>query len=127
MLICIDEAGRITGYATLGGIEGGIEAPDTALDGIPPEYRSDQYLRCYRWDGAQVTLDAEALTGVLQGEAIERIRMRRVAECFAIIDRGRLWYESLTPEQLAELAAWRETWLTAPETGMAPERPAWIK
>ena len=127
MKILLDNNGCIMGIATDGDIPGSIAVPDTVLDGIPLEHRGGQCLRCYRWDGAQVTLDADALTGVMHGEATERIRMRRIVECFAIIDRGRLWYESLTQEQLAELAVWREAWLAAPASGVIPIIPEWIE
>ena len=55
------------------------------------------------------------------------IRTRRERECFPIINRGALWYEKLTEEQKTELSAWYEAWLDAPETGTAPEKPAWLE
>lgn len=55
------------------------------------------------------------------------LRKRRKKECFPIINRGGLWYDKLTEEQTAELSAWYDAWLNAPQTGMAPEKPTWIK
>lgn len=37
------------------------------------------------------------------------------------------WYASLTEEQKAEVQSWRKAWLDAPETGIIPEKPRWIK
>lgn len=54
------------------------------------------------------------------------IRARRESECFSIINRGKLWYESLTQEQTIELRSWYYAWLNAPETGIVPPRPKWI-
>lgn len=54
------------------------------------------------------------------------LRARRLSECFPIVNRGALWYDKLTEEQRSELSAWYEAWLNAPETGIAPETPAWI-
>lgn len=56
----------------------------------------------------------------------ERIRTRRVTECFAIVNRGKLWYDKLSVERETELADWYEAWLNAPETLVVPDRPEWI-
>lgn len=57
----------------------------------------------------------------------KQLRTRREKECFPIINRGGLWYDKLTDEQKTELSAWYEAWLDAPETGTAPEKPAWLE
>ena len=54
------------------------------------------------------------------------IRHRREAECFPVINRGSLWYDSLSSEQKAELKEWYEAWLDAPETLVVPTKPNWI-
>ena len=54
------------------------------------------------------------------------IRRRRAQECFPIINRGFLWYDRLTIEQLDELASWYQAWLDAPRTKIIPESPSWI-
>lgn len=58
---------------------------------------------------------------------IENLRRRRDLECFAIINRGALWYEKLTPDEKAELESWYQGWLDVTETGIAPETPEWLK
>lgn len=57
---------------------------------------------------------------------ISTIRMRRQAECFSVIDRSQLWYNTLTNEQKAELQEWYEAWLVAPDTLVIPTKPDWI-
>lgn len=57
----------------------------------------------------------------------EKLRARREAECFPVINRGALWYDKLTEEQRAELSAWYEAWLDAPQTGVAPSKPTWLE
>ena len=57
----------------------------------------------------------------------EKLRARREAECFPVINRGALWYDKLTEEQRAELSAWYEAWLDAPQTGFAPSKPTWLE
>ena len=54
------------------------------------------------------------------------LRKRREKECFPIINRGALWYDKLTEEQKAELSAWYEAWLDAPQTGVIPKKLQWV-
>ena len=64
----------------------------------------------------------------LKGTAVESLAIRQLRrkECFDITDRA-AWYDALTQEQKAEVQSWRKAWLDAPETGIIPERPRWIK
>lgn len=64
----------------------------------------------------------------LKGTAVESLAIRQLRrkECFDITDRA-AWYDALTQEQKAEVQSWRKAWLDAPETGIIPERPKWIK
>lgn len=57
---------------------------------------------------------------------ISYIRDRRAKECFPIINRGKLWYDKLTPEQFNELSIWYQAWLDATETSKIPEKPEWL-
>lgn len=54
------------------------------------------------------------------------IRKRREVECFSYVNRGRLWYNLLTDEQLAELTRWYHKWLDAPSTMIIPKKPRWL-
>ena len=55
------------------------------------------------------------------------LRNRREEECFSIINRGKLWYNNLTEEQIAELDVWYNKWLMAPQTLEVPDKPEWLK
>ena len=57
----------------------------------------------------------------------EEIRYNREQKCFPIINRGKLWYDKLTDEQLKELGEWYVAWLNAPETMIEPADFEWIK
>ena len=46
---------------------------------------------------------------------------------FRVINRGKLWYDSLTNEQLLELSEWYNKWLKVTETLERPQRPTWLK
>lgn len=63
---------------------------------------------------------------VTDGRRKEEIRIRRELECFPIINRGLLWYETLTKEQLDELRVWYQAWLDATETLIIPDKPEWL-
>jgi hypothetical protein len=54
------------------------------------------------------------------------IRQARERDCFPIVNRGFLWYNRLTTEQLNELDDWYQAWLDAPETRVIPPKPLWV-
>lgn len=64
----------------------------------------------------------------VNNKAIQRnvIREQRAKICFPIINRGRLWYDRLTEEQVAELRDWYSAWLDAPDTLIVPKTPEWV-
>lgn len=55
------------------------------------------------------------------------IRLRRRKECFPIVNRGQVWYNTLTDDQKAELTIWYKLWLDAPKTKIIPTKPSWLK
>ena len=58
---------------------------------------------------------------------ISRLRKQREQECFPIINRGQLWYSTLTAEQYRELQVWYQAWLDVTETLVVPEKPWWLE
>lgn len=62
-----------------------------------------------------------------QEEVKERLRYRREAECFSIINRGEFWYKTLTEAQKTELNEWYKDWLNVTETFTMPNKPEWLK
>ena len=54
------------------------------------------------------------------------LRNERKEKCFKIINRGKLWYDCLTSEQLAELKNWYWAWLNVTETLVIPVEPKWL-
>ena len=57
---------------------------------------------------------------------IRQLRRRREEECFAVINRGELWYEHLTVPQKVELGHWYDAWLNVTETKVVPKKPEWL-
>lgn len=58
---------------------------------------------------------------------LKDLRERREEECFPYINRGELWYKTLTENQITELNAWYEAWLKVTETKKVPDAPVWLK
>lgn len=56
----------------------------------------------------------------------EFFREQRETVCFPIINRGKLWYDTLTFEQLGELKSWYWKWLNVTETLEIPIMPEWL-
>lgn len=54
------------------------------------------------------------------------IRSERGRECFDIINRGKLWYDSLSEGQIKELGEWYKAWLDVTKTKVKPAKPSWL-
>ena len=58
---------------------------------------------------------------------LARFRELREVECFSIVNRGALWYNTLSEEQIIELNNWYLAWLDVTETKIIPQKPEWLK
>lgn len=58
---------------------------------------------------------------------LDTLREIRAKECFPIVNRGKLWYNCLTVEQISELNRWYFAWLDVTETKVIPTKPEWLK
>lgn len=58
---------------------------------------------------------------------LNALRYERLNKCFSIINRGELWYDNLTPQQLEELKDWYNKWLNVTETKVIPKKPEWLE
>ena len=55
------------------------------------------------------------------------LRAKRAEICFPIVNRGQVWYDTLTTVQRAELLLWYQSWLDVTKTLQVPKMPCWIK
>ena len=62
----------------------------------------------------------------IEAQEILNLRVQRESECFPIVNRGHLWYERLTLEQIAELKIWYQAWLDVTATKIVPTKPSWL-
>lgn len=57
---------------------------------------------------------------------IFRLRRKREKQCFSIINRGKIWYDTLSEEQIKELSIWYKAWLDVTVTLVEPIAPSWL-
>ena len=57
----------------------------------------------------------------------DMFRSLRERDCFPIINRGQLWYQTLTEDQLIELNKWYKDWLDVTKTLVIPTKPSWLE
>ncbi|MBQ8792653.1 MAG: hypothetical protein IJZ62_03470 [Clostridia bacterium] len=67
---------------------------------------------------------------ILENQPVDKAELFRALrhdECFEIVNRGKVWYDTLSQAQLDELNTWYQAWLDAPATLVMPKTPNWIK
>ena len=62
----------------------------------------------------------------IEAQEIINLRAQRESECFPIVNRGYVWYETLTLEQIEELKVWYQAWLDVTATKIIPTKPSWL-
>lgn len=72
-----------------------------------------------------------------EAQILLNLRIRRDTECFVYINRGVLWYNTLTTEQQQQLNTWYQEWLDVPQVYLEtkptdietiiPTKPNWLK
>lgn len=111
----------VDSYAIIGDLLDSIEVKAPA----DMEFFEANY-QAYKYSDGKLVLDEQKLQDLAYDEKIEELRRRREVECFPIINRGKLWYDSLTPYQISELNDWYNAWLKITETLKIPVKPEWL-
>lgn len=121
MKVLLSDQGYVVSYALEGELLDAVEAAE------PSDLSHfEEYFTAYRvQDGALVFDDAQAAEEQVE-TAKSAYRQRRQTECFPVINRGRLWYDTLTEDQLSELKTWYQAWLDGTNTQTIPEKPEWL-
>ena len=121
MQIITDENGYVKSYAEIGNLIDGIEieAPSD-LDHFEVNFEAYQVK-----DGVLIFDEAKSKE-LANSQQLDDLRLQREIECFPVINRGQLWYESLSESQIAELQLWYQAWLDVTETLVIPEKPMWL-
>lgn len=122
MKVILGDKGFIVSFALEGEITDSIELPTPEdIDHFLAHWPS------YKAQDGQALFDEEQDTALAVESEKQTLRQRRQTECFAFVNRGQLWYATLSVKQLAELTAWYTAWLKVTETKTIPERPAWLE
>lgn len=77
------------------------------------------------------------IPALTESEILLNLRTKREIECFTYINRGVLWYNTLTTEQQQQLNTWYQEWLDVPQVYLEtkptdietiiPTKPNWLK
>ena len=122
MQIKLNEKGFITDFAIVGTIEGGIEVNE------PKDINHFmEHFTAYKVKNNAPDFDSEEDNKIETENTKQALRQRRQTECFSYVNRGQLWYATLSVKQIAELTLWYKAWLNVTETMSVPERPAWLE
>ena len=121
MQVLCDDRGFVLSFAFVGNLVDGTEVsnPDD-LDLFMHQFYA------YQLKDGKLMYDPTESEKVQTEEQKENLRSRRETECFAVINRGQLWYEGISLSQLLELRQWYKAWLNVTTTLVAPEKPKWL-
>ena len=121
MKVLLNEQGYVESYALEGELVDSLEtAEPNDLSHLEKHFTS------YRMRDGTLVFD-EGKDAQAQSEAAKaEYRRRRELECFPIINRGQLWYDTLSEGQLSELKNWYQAWLDGTNTQTIPEKPEWL-
>ena len=118
--VTTDENGYVTGWCMVGDNGGvDVELPED-LDGFMDCFTG------YKVVDGELVKDEEKDAADRVELLREDLRRQREEECYPVINRGWMWYLSLTLSQWRELRSWYLDWLNVTDTLTPPERPAWI-
>lgn len=105
------------------------------FDVIPLDMDLEEFTEKYPEDlsdGAHFYIEEKITTDEQLKEQIKikakqnNLRSQREKECFEVINRGVLWYDTLTSEEKSELKAWYKDWLDVTETLKVPKKPKFL-
>ena len=105
-----------------------VDESDTYIVEIPDEIElKDLEMEYFLSTENGYRFDRQSYQAMKDLKEVEKLRARRAAECFSVIDRSILWHNRLTEEQKTELNVWYQAWLNVTETKGVPEKPAWLE
>ena len=122
MQIKIDDQGYISEFAIVGELIGDSIEVDTPDD---PDFMLKY--GSYKYENGKLLYDVNKNDVIAHEKYLTELREMREKECFKIINRGILWYNTLTEDQVAELGQWYQAWLDVTDTLVVPTTPEWIK
>lgn len=121
MKVLLDEQNYVVSYALEGELLDAVEASE------PNDLSHfEEHFTAYQVRDGTLVFDVARAAAERDEAAKDAYRKRREIECFPVINRGPLWYDTLTEEQLSELKTWYRAWLDGTNTQTIPEKPEWL-
>lgn len=122
-IITLDENRYINSYMSGNGCacDGGIE-----IDLPIPEAELIANMGCIQFIDGELILDTVKQAEKQLNAKKDELRYLRESECFSIVNRGQLWYSTLTLDKIGELTRWYKAWLDVTDTLEIPQKPQWI-
>lgn len=107
-----------------------IDIPDSAISELVKFFGLDKWfekelqslVKVWKRKPKKVKTDEKVLQ-----EKLNLVRRKRENDCFPIINRGQLWYDTLSEQQKTELRNWYQQWLDVTTTFVIPTKPEWLK
>lgn len=112
------------GYVLMYSIEGGFDDWQYS-EKIPPGFDPSTYTRFKQVNG-ELVFDPNREEELAKELIKNQWRERRELECFSIINRGKLWYDTLTTSEYEELSQWYLEWMDITNKFEEPHKPEWL-
>ena len=122
MKIKINEFGYIDEFALIGDLDGEY----IEIDFSPDEMFYSKF-NSYKYNNGKLEYNNDKYAENVDNQYMSELRRQREIQCFPVINRGQLWYDSLSIGQYLELKDWYKDWLDVTETKIIPDRLEWIK
>ena len=123
MQIILNEQGYVKAYALIGTFGTSSITVDEPEDINDFEKNSGSY---YLSADNKLVKNDDKQKEINNNRQLTSLRAQREKVCFPYINRGELWYSTLSVAQKDELTAWYQAWLDVTETMVTPEKPTWL-
>ena len=123
MQVILNEQGYVQSYALIGSFGSNaitVSEPEN-IDDFENNYRS-----YYLSSDNILVKNNDKQREIEDKRELVYLRSQREKICFPYINRGNLWYDTLTDTQKAELAEWYRAWLNVTDTRVIPNKPEWL-
>ena len=124
MQVIFNEDGYVHAYALIGGF--GSDSVTVSNPENIDDFENNYHSYYLSKDNILVKSD-DRQKEIEEQTELAHLRSQREKDCFPYINRGYLWYNSLSEKQKTELDSWYQAWLDVTETKVAPEKPEWLK
>ncbi len=121
--VVLNEQGFVKAYALVGRFAADaveVNEPNNIAD-------FEEHYRSYYLSESGALVKSEDKQLEIEEECVlYELRQKREKLCFPYINRGELWYNTLSNAQKTELNTWYLAWLDVTKTKIIPTMPEWL-